>query len=341
MEKINILDCTLRDGGYENFWKFGFDNIQSIIRNLTETNVEYIEIGFLQNDVKGQDYTIFDSCKSIKELCLSKTKKSKLAVMIKNGDYEISSLEQNIGESIDLVRVSFHEYDMMEAINNIKIIKEKGYDVSCNPINVVGYSCDNLIKLLNEINEIKPKTSCIVDTFGILMPKKLQDILSIIDNYLDDSICVGIHLHNNLMMAFSLAISFLDWNKMKYKCIIDSCIGGIGRAPGNLQTELIMDFINEQYGEKYVINPIYEIMDNYLNTINEVENIKKRMAYQLSAKYMIHRNYSEFFMDRQGISLSNLNKYLCVIEDDQKKVFNKEYAEVIRKKVLGYRFENS
>ena len=65
------------------------------------------------------------------------------------------------------------------------------------------------------------------------------------------------------------------------------------------------------------------------------------MAYQLSAKYMIHRNYSEFFMDRQGISLSNLNKYLCVIEDDQKKVFNKEYAEVIRKKVLGYRFENS
>ena len=29
MNKINVLDCTLRDGGYCNNWEFGFDNIKN------------------------------------------------------------------------------------------------------------------------------------------------------------------------------------------------------------------------------------------------------------------------------------------------------------------------
>jgi hypothetical protein len=31
---INILDCTLRDGGYLNNWDFGADSIESALKNL-------------------------------------------------------------------------------------------------------------------------------------------------------------------------------------------------------------------------------------------------------------------------------------------------------------------
>ena len=34
MGKINVLDCTLRDGGYCNQWKFGYNNIKKIIDGL-------------------------------------------------------------------------------------------------------------------------------------------------------------------------------------------------------------------------------------------------------------------------------------------------------------------
>ena len=30
MKDVMLLDCTLRDGGYGNDWKFGRDNIVSI-----------------------------------------------------------------------------------------------------------------------------------------------------------------------------------------------------------------------------------------------------------------------------------------------------------------------
>ena len=34
MNKIHLLDCTLRDGGYVNEWNFGKDNINEIFHSL-------------------------------------------------------------------------------------------------------------------------------------------------------------------------------------------------------------------------------------------------------------------------------------------------------------------
>lgn len=49
MKKIRLLDCTLRDGGYVNDWKFGYNNIISIFERLVDANVDVIEIGFLDD----------------------------------------------------------------------------------------------------------------------------------------------------------------------------------------------------------------------------------------------------------------------------------------------------
>lgn len=44
---IQILDCTLRDGGYVNDWRFGRRNIASILDKLEKANIDIIECGFL------------------------------------------------------------------------------------------------------------------------------------------------------------------------------------------------------------------------------------------------------------------------------------------------------
>lgn len=46
MRKIEILDCTLRDGGYVNNWRFGRNAIIKIIQQLTNAGVEIVECGF-------------------------------------------------------------------------------------------------------------------------------------------------------------------------------------------------------------------------------------------------------------------------------------------------------
>ena len=47
MEKIRLLDCTLRDGGYINGWDFGEKTIKKIIAELVRAGTDLIEAGFL------------------------------------------------------------------------------------------------------------------------------------------------------------------------------------------------------------------------------------------------------------------------------------------------------
>ena len=45
-KKINLLDCTLRDGGYYNNWKFTPTEINNYISSIGASNIKYLEIGF-------------------------------------------------------------------------------------------------------------------------------------------------------------------------------------------------------------------------------------------------------------------------------------------------------
>ena len=47
MGKRYLLDCTLRDGGYINDWEFGHDNLISIFERLTDSGVDIVEVGFI------------------------------------------------------------------------------------------------------------------------------------------------------------------------------------------------------------------------------------------------------------------------------------------------------
>ena len=47
MGEIKLLDCTLRDGGYINDWKFGNNNLVSIFERIADAGTDIIEIGFL------------------------------------------------------------------------------------------------------------------------------------------------------------------------------------------------------------------------------------------------------------------------------------------------------
>ena len=43
---VNLLDCTLRDGGYYNNWEFESDLVKRYLRSMQAASVDAIEIGF-------------------------------------------------------------------------------------------------------------------------------------------------------------------------------------------------------------------------------------------------------------------------------------------------------
>ena len=46
MSKINLIECTLRDGGYYNNWNFTKKFANNYLNVLSQLGIDYIEIGF-------------------------------------------------------------------------------------------------------------------------------------------------------------------------------------------------------------------------------------------------------------------------------------------------------
>ena len=43
---IKLLDCTLRDGGYYNNWKFSHELAQDYLNDISSSGISYVELGF-------------------------------------------------------------------------------------------------------------------------------------------------------------------------------------------------------------------------------------------------------------------------------------------------------
>ena len=72
MNKISILDCTLRDGGYINKFNFGEQAISKIITKLGDACIDIIECGFLITGESDKNKSLFDSVESISKSLIEK-----------------------------------------------------------------------------------------------------------------------------------------------------------------------------------------------------------------------------------------------------------------------------
>ena len=173
MEKdIKILDCTLRDGGYINNWKWGRSRAELIVSKLTDSGIDIIEVGFLKNaDVHTPNNTISNSIADLNSI-VPGSENIVFAAMVMISDYDVTQLDDYEGHGIELIRVTAHSYDIDSIFGYADIIQKKGYKVSVNPINIMGYSDAEILNIIDHVNIINPYQFTIVDTFGsmILLP---------------------------------------------------------------------------------------------------------------------------------------------------------------------------
>lgn len=116
MGKVNLLDCTLRDGGYVNDWQFGGDTIKGFGNKIARTGVEFYEVGFIKGDKYNPDRAVFPDIKSFEEMITPK-KKDILYVGMLDMSAPVSRnvIVPYTGTSIDGIRVIFKKDKIEEA----------------------------------------------------------------------------------------------------------------------------------------------------------------------------------------------------------------------------------
>lgn len=329
MRNVRVLDCTLRDGGYCNQWKFGFENIRKIINRLVEAQIDVIECGFLTNkviyDKNIAKYTTLDEVASV----IPKDREGRLYVcMVNYGDYDVTQIPDYDGNSVDGLRIAFHKKDMIPAMEWCKKIKSKGYKVFVQAMVSLNYSDSEFLELIQLTNEVQPYSFYIVDSFGVMKRKDLIRMFYMVEHNLEETINIGYHSHNNMQLAYSNAQALVDISS-KREMIIDSSVFGMGRGAGNLNTELFVEYLNDNIGTGYKLKPLLAIIDEILNDFYQRNYWGYSLPNYLSASYNAHPNYAGYLDNKKTLTVENMEEIFSMMETEKKAVFDKEYVEKI------------
>lgn len=314
MKEVLTLDCTLRDGGYCNAWRFKEKNIKKIISGVRAANVEIIECGFLTQKVEyDKDVTKYTKITQADQFLPIHSSDSKYVLMMNYGEYDVNELPSADSTCIDGIRVAFHKANRHKALEVCKKIREKGYLVFVQPMVSMNYSDEEFRELIDCTNAIQPYAFYIVDSFGMMDKASLDYYFQIAEKELSKDIIIGFHSHNNLQSAFLNAQSLAEKESSRI-CIIDGSIYGMGRGAGNLNLELWLNELNKNFGKEYVIKPILHVMDEVINRFYEEKPWGYSLPNYLSAVHMIHPNYAGYLSEKKTLAIEDMDEIFSMMD---------------------------
>ena len=206
-KNIQVLDCTLRDGGYYNNWDFSLELVQDYINAISNSGIKFIELGFRSfpsKNFKGSNwYTTESFINSLKI-----PKNIKLAVMVNasqlitggNLKKSVKALFVKKNKSkICMVRIASHLHELDKTFEIAKELKNLGYYAAINLMQISEISEKDLYSISKKVQKNKPYVFYFADSLGSLEPIKIKKILKILRTSWKGEI--GIHAHDNLSKA--------------------------------------------------------------------------------------------------------------------------------------------
>lgn len=334
MGELKLLDCTLRDGGYVNDWKFGHDNMVSIFERLVDAGIDIIEIGFLDERREfDPDRSIMPDTKSVeKNYGLLDRRDSMIVGMIDYGTCDLSHIQPCKDSFLDGIRVIFKKNHRKEAIQFCGELIKLGYKVFVQLVSVTSYSDEEMLDLIRLANAVKPYAVSMVDTYGLMHQSNIKHYYELLDKHLDGDIALGYHAHNNFQMGYANCIELLS-KQTERMIVVDGSIYGMGKSAGNAPLELIAMHMNQCYGKKYHISQILEAIDANISNFYTPATWGYNMFYYIAAFNDCHPNYVSYLMDKRTLSVKSINEILGQLKGEKRLLYDKDYIEEL---YVGY-----
>lgn len=260
---IKVVDCTLRDGGIVNDFKFDDEFVKDLYKANIAAGVDYMEFGYKASkeifNVKDFGKWKFCDEESIREIVGDNDTDLKIAVMADVGrtDYKKDIIPKK-DSVIDMIRVATYVNTIPAAIEMINYCADLGYEVTINIMAVSTASEKDLDLALDMLGQSKASVIYLVDSYGSLYPEQIREFakkyLKVAEKY---GKSIGIHAHNNQQLAFANTIESCVMG-VSY---LDATMSGMGRGAGNCYMELLMGFLRNP---KYSINPVLKFVEKHM-----------------------------------------------------------------------------
>lgn len=291
---MKILDCTLRDGGYYNSWNFTTNLANAYLKAMLAARVDIVELGlrsFINKGFKGPNaYTTDDYLESLEI-------PSGLAIAVMVNATELvgdDQLEGKLGRlfpkaatdsKVDVVRIACHVHEFKDALPASLWLKDKGFTVGFNLMQVADRSPEEIAELAKEASQYPVDVLYFADSMGSMTPSDTLNIISYFRKHWKGS--MGIHTHDNKGLALQNTMTALEqgveW--------LDATVTGMGRGPGNARTEeLVIEAADIRKTDLNLV-PLMTLIQEFFQPLKTSCGWGSNPYYYLSGKYGIHPTY--------------------------------------------------
>jgi 4-hydroxy 2-oxovalerate aldolase len=294
MKKITHIDCTLRDGGYYNNWDFTKEQIESYLPAMAAISVDVVELGLRSFDVQGyKGPCAFTTDQFLRELTIPKG--LTLGVMVNAAElvrHELGAeaavkllFSPRSDTLVELVRVACHIQEVEPVIPACKRLIEAGYRVGLNLMQIADKTDSEIENIAALVENTGVEVLYFADSLGSLDPDGTSRIISALRRKWSGPL--GIHTHDNMGRAMANTLQAIQdgatW--------VDSTVTGMGRGPGNAQTEYLALELEKLTERKVSLTPLLSLIDNFFGPLKARHGWGMNPYYYLAGQYGIHPTF--------------------------------------------------
>ena len=325
-KNIKLLDCTLRDGGYYNDWDFSPNLIADYLYAMAALKVDFLEVGF--RSLKNEGFKggcAFSTDSFIESLAIPIELTDKIGVMVNGAELtskqagllslekqettQVSILEKLFKPKalspITLVRIACHVHEFESCLPASIWLKEQGYLVGFNLMQIAEQTTEEITLLAKKASRFPIDVLYFADSMGSLNPLQVGQIISAFKKGWQGAL--GVHTHDNMGQGIANSMQAVSdgvtW--------IDSTVTGMGRGPGNAQTEYLAMAL-EPYRES-TGNPtkLFELIRKYFKPLQTQYGWGTNPYYYMAGQSGIHPSYIQEMLQDSRYSDEDV---LAVIE---------------------------
>ncbi|NPA15513.1 MAG: 2-isopropylmalate synthase [Deferribacteres bacterium] len=241
MEKVYILDTTLRDGAQSPLVSFTPQEKVEMAKALDALNVDVIDCGYPALNKEERESV---------ELIAEAVKRPVLSVLSKCDEKEIEAAKESLRNAqkkrIHLyaptseVQLTYlaglsHKEQLDKVLKSIESAKSDGFEVELTLEDSFRAEKEYLLELAEKAVEKGADIINISDTVGIAIPSMVKELISELKAVVKDKAILSIHCHDDLGMATANTMAALEAGARQAHLTL----AGVGTRAGNAALEEI------------------------------------------------------------------------------------------------------
>jgi 4-hydroxy 2-oxovalerate aldolase len=253
--RVEILECTLRDGSYAVDFKFTEHDTDVLTGTLGRLGFRWIEVGhgLGLGAAKAGKGTMPASDERLIESAKAAAPHARIGCFFIPGIGTMEQMKSARAAGLDFVRIGYNAPEIEKAYPYLSYAREIGLLPCLNFMKTYGVTPERFGELAKGGEDAGAEVVYCVDSAGSMFP---EDVRKYVGAARERCECtIGFHGHSNLQFAVANSVEAFRSGAR----LIDTTLFGLGRSAGNVPTEIAIA-VFKRLGVETGLD-LFEVMD--------------------------------------------------------------------------------